>query len=50
MFDGAEIVFFDNRRERAGAVAGVREFKDPIELLLDDLRERERIEASAQFL
>ena len=52
-FDGAKVVFFDGRRGGALSVAGISEFKDTIEFLLDDLREFERIEARpelSQFL
>ena len=48
-FDGAEIVFFDGRREGALRVARVSEFEDLIEFLLDDLRELKGIEASARL-
>ena len=48
-FDGAEVVFFDGRREGALSVARISELKDTIELLLDDLRELERVEASTQL-
>ena len=48
-FDGAEVVFFDCRREGALSVARISELKETIELLLDDLGERKGIEASAQL-
>jgi len=48
-FDGAEVVFFDGWRERGQTEVGISEFKDTIELLLDDVRELEGIATCAQL-